>query len=422
MPIMRLVALILVATGLLIFNDRPTTVLTGLVFLLLPLETYRSFWKTFSWRGPLMVFLVVNGLLLLNFIVYGAPITEFLRDWAKVAALISLIPIAYGLGQHLFLNRRQETFLKTAILVMYIFVGLIMAAKMYLPAVQAADWMPEPWERNRASVLLAMAAGTIYIRYAVSLMHRFELDIRLMWITVFAIASWLLLFATASETAEVILILAVLYPLIDLVIRRFFRFVPTLLFFATTLLCLMTVDLVQQVYVDHGNRLLASAVGARLEVWQSATQFMLENDFAPFGVDALRNNSQVIALQPITYWNQPTSHPHNAGLQVLLDLGIVGFVLVLALILYASYHVESEPPDVHFLIVAAIVVAIVSHGAWQSWWLLALALLGLYAGYRKKGGQDEYPLSAASDPLDVHHPMGEPVPSQSNPAAPGPSK
>jgi O-antigen ligase len=69
-------------------------------------------------------------------------------------------------------------------------------------------------------------------------------------------------------------------------------------------------------------------------------------------------------------------HPHNAALQIWVELGVVGallaaFVLALVLRSWANLPVEVMAPRLA-LLAAAAAIALVGHGAWQGWWAATL--------------------------------------------------
>jgi O-antigen ligase len=73
-------------------------------------------------------------------------------------------------------------------------------------------------------------------------------------------------------------------------------------------------------------------------------------------------------------------HPHNAALQLWLEMGLVGALIVCALALFAFRALNNLPermrPFALGFWAAVVAVATVSHGAWQAWWL-ALVGIGL---------------------------------------------
>jgi O-antigen ligase len=71
-------------------------------------------------------------------------------------------------------------------------------------------------------------------------------------------------------------------------------------------------------------------------------------------------------------------HPHNAAVQLWVELGLAGVVIVCALVVLAFRALDRLPEQMRPLALgfwaAVVAVAIVSHGAWQAWWL---ALVGI---------------------------------------------
>ncbi len=69
-------------------------------------------------------------------------------------------------------------------------------------------------------------------------------------------------------------------------------------------------------------------------------------------------------------------HPHNAALQIWVELGAVGAVLALAVIFLTLRAVARHPHLVRSaslaIIAGAAPVALVGHGAWQGWWAASL--------------------------------------------------
>ena len=85
-----------------------------------------------------------------------------------------------------------------------------------------------------------------------------------------------------------------------------------------------------------------SAVGhsdARVAIWRFTTERVVERPWLGWGMDASRMWPGVIPL-----------HPHNAALQVWLELGVVGAACAAVAIAYLT-------------------IGALSFGVWQEWWL-----------------------------------------------------
>lgn len=77
-------------------------------------------------------------------------------------------------------------------------------------------------------------------------------------------------------------------------------------------------------------------------------------------------------------------HPHNAPLQLHLELGLVGAAL--AALLAALLALRARTPSAVGTLAAAAVVGSLSYGLWQGWWIALL--LVLIAATRALPGQD----------------------------------
>jgi exopolysaccharide production protein ExoQ len=97
-----------------------------------------------------------------------------------------------------------------------------------------------------------------------------------------------------------------------------------------------------------------------------------------FGSSANLQNAPVAALVPpdrVTLLG--ASHPHNAFLQVWVELGLAGAALTAALIVLLFLGIGRMRPALQPFALTCVaisaLVALVSHGAWQPWWWAAIA-------------------------------------------------
>ena len=113
----------------------------------------------------------------------------------------------------------------------------------------------------------------------------------------------------------------------------------------------------------------------RVEIWQFSTQLLAERPLLGWGFDASRHigamNDGGGARPPMPL------HPHNAPLQIWLELGAVGVVLAAFLLWQLARRVERLAPHVRPFgqasFAAVLMVACLSFGLWQGWWLAFLA-------------------------------------------------
>ena len=118
----------------------------------------------------------------------------------------------------------------------------------------------------------------------------------------------------------------------------------------------------------------------RLYIWQFATEKIAERPIFGWGLDASRDiagGSQVVAnIAPAM-----PLHPHNAALQLWLELGVPGVAIVVVLLgnLFKGLAGSSLPPA-RIAVVAAmasayLVIANIGFGLWQNWWLAVAWLM-----------------------------------------------
>lgn len=132
--------------------------------------------------------------------------------------------------------------------------------------------------------------------------------------------------------------------------------------------------------VDEGGTAVAGSMEHRYLIWRFAADRAAERPFLGWGFDASRSlpgghqlTGERAELLPL--------HPHNAVLQVWLELGVPG-LLLLCVVLWRTYM----PPGwerfprrellVRTLTVTAVFIAAsATFGIWQSWWLATIAMV-----------------------------------------------
>lgn len=121
----------------------------------------------------------------------------------------------------------------------------------------------------------------------------------------------------------------------------------------------------------------------RLYIWEFAAHRILDHPVAGWGVDAspLIPGGEKRLPEGGSLMNV---HPHNAFLQVWLELGVPG-VILLAVWLWRLFRNVERTTDSFAtacragLLVSALVIANLSFGLWQTWWMAVLALAFLLA-------------------------------------------
>lgn len=134
---------------------------------------------------------------------------------------------------------------------------------------------------------------------------------------------------------------------------------------------------------------------ARAYIWDFTLDRILERPFFGWGMDAAPNIPN-FGVEPFFRYETKVIplHPHSAGLQLWLDLGLVGVLLLLPLVLALWRGLAALPPRraAYRIALAAmlLVAASLSFGLWQSRWvgLALLAFLILRLAERALGRPD----------------------------------
>jgi len=140
-------------------------------------------------------------------------------------------------------------------------------------------------------------------------------------------------------------------------------------------------------FVGHGAAGLAASApgvakaswGARLDIWRFTAGLIEQRPFLGWGLDASRSFPGLIPL-----------HPHDAALQIWLELGAVGAGLAATFFAWMFVRIELVRLRDSPLAAAAagslcgyLVIGALSFGVWQEWWLALGALtLVVFAALR----------------------------------------
>lgn len=142
---------------------------------------------------------------------------------------------------------------------------------------------------------------------------------------------------------------------------------------------------------------LSASARHRVEIWRFTAERVGEAPVLGQGLDASRameNHGSVSIFSPVGRPIIPL-HPHNLFLQVWLELGAIGAVLVAAVGLAGINAARRlDPLSQRFavpLAAAALAMLSTAYGAWQAWWLSSIlfAVLFIRLGARCRPEQDD---------------------------------
>ncbi len=162
-------------------------------------------------------------------------------------------------------------------------------------------------------------------------------------------------------------------------------------------------------------RMTGASSEARVAIWRSFEVVVRERPLLGWGFGVspvIADDPRVRQIDPDTRAMLGVGHPHNAALQIWVELGAVGAALaflVFALLLRSIARLDAGAAAPRLALVAgAGMVALVGHGAWQGWWIACLGLAAVLFRTASEAGED---LSAPGQ-----------APSMSDPNLPAPSR
>ena len=126
---------------------------------------------------------------------------------------------------------------------------------------------------------------------------------------------------------------------------------------------------------------MRTSVAHRLCIWQFVGARIAEKPLLGWGLDSSRSipGGEVECVE-----DGPSLalHPHDAALQVWLELGVAGAFALAAVVAIAFRAASRLPPGLPMAgaaatVTAALVLASLSYGIWQNWWVGTLGLVAL---------------------------------------------
>jgi len=198
---------------------------------------------------------------------------------------------------------------------------------------------------------------------------------------VFAIA---VIASLASRTAVVTVAFGLIFAVAGLASRRFLLALAALAaiaVFVGPVLAPLTILKRSDVIELRDEAITLNVLSSfhRLRIWEFTLQRIADKPLIGWGLDAARDlpggkveSDAMGTLMPL--------HPHNAVLQVHVELGVIGTFLAAVLIgsaLWGARRYGEDTPAAGVMLAAvfsAIAVASLSYGIWQSWWVGGLGL------------------------------------------------
>lgn len=194
----------------------------------------------------------------------------------------------------------------------------------------------------------------------------------LLWLIALSLA----LVYTRSQTAQFIAILSILMIVFPSH-RRLARYFVLICLLAGFLISPLLPAPAYQAYKaassgpPQNSWVIEASIPHRLEVWNFIATKIKEKPVFGHGVEATRFLKSDQMMEYMRSDN--VMHPHNFFLQVWIEMGLPGVLLVSAFFVYLFRRLDSQPPLLQryyvALFVATLAVMAMGYGMWQAWQL-----------------------------------------------------
>lgn len=266
-----------------------------------------------------------------------------------------------------------------ALLILYILTGLYIYFEYKSNMALSTIILGEPvniWNFNRTiTVYMVLLVPMIVMA------SRIMADRQRAFVTavILLICAGLPFWQTSSQTAQLTVLLGLMaYGSLLLLkgqrLRKFIMIASAVMLCALTLASPLipgpVMTMVDKGPSDSNISYSANAPG-RVEIWNFVASFIHENPLLGHGVEATRSLESPTVLP----YNRVTSflHPHNAYLQVWVEMGVPGAILACIAIVFILRRIYAAHPEDQplyygvFISLAALLST--GYGLWQSWQL-----------------------------------------------------
>ncbi len=337
----------------------------------------RPDWGLTAALGGLIVFCALASL-------WGFDPPRSLLLAARIAILLAAGLFLHAAQRHLDESARSRAgnWLLAGIVLALIILYLEVALEYPLMGLlhEPADWAttPEKWAANAESLLNRGATAVAILCWpACVFLWRRAGTAAMLCLPVAVLAALVLL---SSQAAVFGLIGAAITAIVAGTHGRAGRIVLVL----ATLGAMVVSPLAGQKFYEtnlQDAEWLPLSAAHRVEIWHFTVQRIVEKPVLGWGFDAARYMKRLAAEDEASGRSPIALHPHNAPLQVLLELGIVGALIILAIAWILIQRLENLPKRERILgqatYIAVLAVSCTSYGFWQNQWLALLVSTAL---------------------------------------------
>ena len=222
---------------------------------------------------------------------------------------------------------------------------------------------------GHSNTILLLIVAPVALLMRAQLPTRLALSVMVLFLSLLAIAAWLNGLAVGLVGLIFVVIAVIAGYLYPRIMPRAFLSLGIIAILFAPLLAFLASN-----YVTIGETNLPQSWDHRLRMWGYCWDVITEHSIWGNGFDASRTFSETFIARDGREIVTVSLHPHNAGIQIWTETGIIGAVLASAVIYSLFKPVQNYAQSrahagaVSGVIMATIIVSSLTYGAWQFWW------------------------------------------------------
>ncbi|WP_020592633.1 O-antigen ligase family protein [Kiloniella laminariae] len=229
---------------------------------------------------------------------------------------------------------------------------------------------------NRGASFLGIACWALFAIYRAHLP-------RLLRVILPVLPVGVLYFAPSESSLLAVSLGGLWYLMFYLKPRLGFRLLPVLMI-TSILLMPWIVQKIEPLYGPESSQSIPFSAKHRFFIWDFVGAQIVDNPLIGYGFDSARDYPNNGVENYVHHQADGTTraiggrivslHPHNFALQIWLELGVIGVLLVCLIIwlLFAQLKKKGldEDPAIQAMLVSLFIVALLGYGIWQNRWFV----------------------------------------------------
>ncbi|WP_421783679.1 O-antigen ligase family protein [Kiloniella litopenaei] len=331
-------------------------------------------------RTQIIIFSLFFGWVTISTLWTISPFTAFKLDLRLIALTISGLVLVNGVTD---LDKENRKRMANAVLLGLALASIFLSIEVFYQAPitkvfkgKALDAWVDPSRFNRGATFIGISLWLLCAIFREKLSLFFKL--------LFPIVPIALLYFAPSESSLVAVILAAIWYLFFFKFPKLgFQILPVIMIVSVLVMPFAT-RYVEPLYDEESSHSIPFSAKHRFFIWDFVSSQILKNPVIGWGFDSARDYSNngvenYVNIEPngnvrAVGGRIISLHPHNFALQVWLELGLIGAILISVIIWsvfgYLKSRQLSERIEIQAMLVSTFIIALLGYGIWQNRWFV----------------------------------------------------